>query len=510
MSAPGTKPGTLAWFARHEFRLAWRDGLAMMTAGRRTRARTLVIALAVFALFMHGVAFAVVSRFAYMTAPDKTTLVVVTGSVFLAFALLLSQAMESVTRVFYARSDLDLLLSSPAAAERIFAVRVGTIALSVMAMAALLSAPFIDVLAMLGGAHWLTAYGAVVAVGAAAAAIAAVVTTALFETIGAKRTRLVAQIVAAVIGAGFVIALQLAAIISTGTLSRFALLASAPFVAVAPDASSAVWWPARAVFGDPMALAAMAGASLLLLALSIALAAPRFAHCAVAAAGVAGAPARQNRRRAFRAASPAAMLRRKEWTLLRRDPWLMSQTLMQLLYLVPPAFLLWRSFGSGAEAVLVPVLVMAAGQLAGGLAWLAVSGEDAPDLVATAPLRPGRILRAKTEAVMGVIVAVFAPLIVALALASPFHAAVAAAGILSAAASAAHIQLCFRAQAKRSHFRRRQTSSRIATFAEAFVSIGWAATAALAANDMWIAAAFPAAMAAGILAGARHISPHKG
>jgi ABC-2 type transport system permease protein len=240
------------------------------------------------------------------------------------------------------------------------------------------------------------------------------------------------------------------------------------------------------------------------------LASPRFVRCLFVATGVAGAPARQNRRRAFRAASPAAMLRRKEWTLLRRDPWLMSQTLMQLLYLVPPAFLLWRSFGSGAEAVLVPVLVMAAGQLAGGLAWLAVSGEDAPDLVATAPLRPGRILRAKTEAVMGVIVAVFAPLIVALALASPFHAAVAAAGILSAAASAAHIQLCFRAQAKRSHFRRRQTSSRIATFAEAFVSIGWAATAALAANDMWIAAAFPAAMAAGILAGARHISPHKG
>jgi len=35
-------------------------------------------------------------------------------------------------------------------------------------------------------------------------------------------------------------------------------------------------------------------------------------------------------------------------------------------------------------------------------------------------------------------------------------------------------------QARRSQFRRRQTSSRIATFAEAFSSIGWAATAALA------------------------------
>jgi ABC-2 type transport system permease protein len=441
--------------------------------------------------------------------PDKTTLVVVTGSVMLTFALLLSQAMESVTRVFYARSDLDLLLSSPAAAERIFAVRVGTIAVSLMAMAALLAAPFINVLVVLGGVRWLAAYGAVIAVGAAAAAIAAVATTALFETIGAKRTRLVAQIVAAVVGAGFVIVLQLAAIVSTGTLSRLTFLASAPIVAIAPDARSAVWWPARAVFGDAAALAALAGASLLLLGAAIALVAPRFAGCAIAAAGVATVATRRTHRAHFRAATPQAMLRRKEWTLLRRDPWLMSQTLMQLLYLVPPAFLLWHSFGSGAEVVLVPVLVMAAGQLAGGLAWLAVSGEDAPDLVATAPLRAGQVLRAKTEAVLAVIAMVFAPLLLALALASPLYAAIATFGVLAAAASATLIQLLFRAQAKRSHFRRRQTSSRIATFAEAFVAIGWAAAGALAANDMWAVAAFPAAMAIGILALARYMSPHR-
>jgi ABC-2 type transport system permease protein len=187
----------------------------------------------------------------------------------------------------------------------------------------------------------------------------------------------------------------------------------------------------------------------------------------------------------------------------------MSQSLMQLLYLVPPAFLLWHSFGTGAEAVLVPVLVMAAGQLAGGLAWLAVSGEDAPELVATAPLHGSQILRAKTEAVMGAVGIVFAPLVIALALASPLYAAVAVVGVMAAAASATHIQLCFRAQAKRSHFRRRQTSSRIATFAEAFVSIGWAGAAALAANELWLAAGVPAVMAIGILAGARAISPHR-
>jgi ABC-2 type transport system permease protein len=320
----------------------------------------------------------------------------------------------------------------------------------------------------------------------------------------------VAQIVAAVIGAGFVIGLQIAAIVSHGTLSRLAILTSAPIVGIAPDIGSIVWWPARALLGDMAAIAGVLGAGIVLLGVSIALVAPRFADCAIAAGTVpARTPQRPHASR-FRSASPNAMLRRKEWTLLRRDPWLVSQTLMQLLYLLPPAFLLWRGFGGegATQVLLVPVLVMAAGQLAGGLAWLAISGEDAPELVATAPLSAGNILRAKVEAVMGSILMVFAPFIVALALVSPFCAVVAAVGIAIAAASATEIQLCFRAQAKRSHFRRRQTSSRVATFAEAFVSIAWAATAALAATGT-VLAAMPGVVAVGILASAHLLNPHK-
>jgi ABC-2 type transport system permease protein len=89
---------------------------------------------------------------------------------------------------------------------------------------------------------------------------------------------------------------------------------------------------------------------------------------------------------------------------------------------------------------------------------------------------------------------------------SPFHAVATAIGILVAAASATAIQLWFRAQAKRSHFRRRQTSSRVATFAEAFSSITWAATAALAAAGTWFALV-TATIAILILTGARAMSP---
>src|SRR5205807_6543394 len=106
---------------------------------------------------------------------------------------------------------------------------------------------------------------------------------------------------------------------------------------------------------------------------------------------------------------------------LLRDPWLMSQSLMQLLYLLPPFFLLSRMFYSDGHsaALLVPVLIMAAGQLAGGLAWLAISGEDAPDLIASAPVTAGRVWRGKAEAVAGGIAIVFGPILFVLAIVDP-------------------------------------------------------------------------------------------
>src|SRR5262249_41212350 len=210
----------------------------------------------------------------------------------------------------------------------------------------------------------------------------------------------------------------------------------------------------------------------------------------------------------FRDRSVAAVLRRKEWTLLWRDPWLVSQTLMQLLYLLPPAFLLWSSFGQGSNAsiLIVPLLIMGAGQLAGALAWLAICGEDAPDLIASAPLQSVRVLRAKTAAVMIAIAVVFGPFITVLGLIAPFCALIACVGVAIGAASTTSIQIWFRTQAKRSHFRRRQTSSRVATYAEALSSCSWAGTGALAASGSWLAIV-GGVIALAILGGALMISP---
>ena len=511
MSAVILRAGTLSWFARHELRLAWREWLAMMTAGQRWRARRIVIGFLIFVAILHLVAYAMVGPYAEIGShPSQRALVVITASLLLSWSAMMSQAMESVTRIFYARADLDLVLSSPAAATRLFAVRIGALALQVTVMALLLAAPFIDMLALRGGVYWLGAYGVVLALGFTAVAAAVAATVALFRALGPKRTRLVAQIAAAVIGAAFVIGLQVAAILSSGTLSRLTLLQSDVLLRHVPAIDSALWWPARAALGDGAALAVVVGASALLLLAAIGSFAPRFAHHTLSTAGIAHGTARSRRRReGFRQVSPAAALRRKEWVLLLRDPWLLSQSLMQLLYLVPPALLLWRNFAAGDHglALLVPVLIMAAGQLAGGLAWLTISGEDAPDLIATAPVPAGTVVRAKIAAVMGALAVVFVPFSLALSLASPRDAIIAAIGVVIAGASATAIQLWFRSQAKRSQFRRRQTSSRVATFAEAFSSIGWAGTGAVAASGTPWLALLPGLLALGIVFGARAISP---
>jgi ABC-2 type transport system permease protein len=195
--------------------------------------------------------------------------------------------MESVTRAFYTRQDLDLILSSPASARRVFAVRMAAIALAATALTTVLAGPFLNVLVLADGARWLAGYGVLAAMGALSTAFAIVLTVALFRGLGPRRTRLISQIVSAVVGAAFVIGVQAVAILSTGSFSRLAFLRSERVIALAPETGSLLWWPAHAAMGDLAALALVLAASLGLLVLVIAVFSANFGDHVVAAAGVA-------------------------------------------------------------------------------------------------------------------------------------------------------------------------------------------------------------------------------
>ena len=499
------------WFAKFEARLAWRDLFSMMAGGEKRRRRRVIIGLLTLPLFMHSLAFLVLYFAAPGIHPDLQTLIILTASILVSGSALLAQAMESVTRTFYVRSDLELIMSAPVNAGRVFAVRICAMAVSAAGMSMLVIGPFINVLAWRSGVQWLAAYGVLVSVALTGTALAVVFTVTLIRLIGPKRTRLAAQIAAAIIGGMFVIALQVSAMMSTGSLSRFAFLQSRFVLAHAPGEQSLFWLPARAALGDAYALLFVLGSSLLLFAAVTARYAPRFPDHVLAATSAAQESIRKELpTRAFRVIPIASSLRLKERKLLLRDPWLISQSLMQLLYLIPPAMLLWRGFGSGTtngtSIVLVPVLIMTAGQLAGGLAWLTISGEDAPDLVLSAPVALNGLLRAKVETVLqcvGILLLPFAALLTLVSLRQAFAVAL---GGAAAAASATSIQLWFRAQAKRSQFRRRHTSSRLATFSEALVTLIWASAGAVATVSAPLAA-IPVLVAFAVLVCVRAISP---
>ncbi len=232
-------------------------------------------------------AYAIIAPFAEAGIwPDKTTLLTITGSVILSWMLMLSQAMESVTRAFYARADLDLILSSPASARRLFAVRMTAIALATALLMTVLASPFINTLALYDGPRWLAAYGVLLAMGALATALALAVTVALFRSLGPRRTRWVSQILSAVLAAAFVLGVQAATILVTGSLSGISLLRSGSVVDLAPETTSFIWWPAHAVMGNATALALVLGISLALLTLVIAIFSATFEDLVSAAAGV--------------------------------------------------------------------------------------------------------------------------------------------------------------------------------------------------------------------------------
>src|SRR5271170_190100 len=180
------------------------------------------------------------------------------------------------------RSDPVLAGRSLAALRRAYRA----IAVTVAAMSLALAAPFINVLSWLGGLRWLAAYGVAVALAMVAVALAVLLTVGLFRTIGPKRTRLGAQIAAAVIGASFAIGVQFGAILSFGTPSRVVFLQSEVLTRYAPDTASILWWPARAILGDLLALAVVFSISAVMLATTIATFAPRLGQMALATAGV--------------------------------------------------------------------------------------------------------------------------------------------------------------------------------------------------------------------------------
>jgi ABC-2 type transport system permease protein len=449
------RPGSLPWLVLHDVRVKARG-----REGRWGR----IIAMLLLAL-LPIVGGAVMAWRVRGGADLPLAALGSVGAVLLGMMLVMvSSAYAHVLRLGRDRGELELLLTAP---------------LPVALPFLLLTAPFFLFSAAFGHVTWVAGPLVVVSVALVATALALTIATLLDRLLGPKLAKLVAQVA----GVGLA-----AAVFALGQAPNFApkwFDAQLAFFSQRPP--TPFDWPAQAVFGQPLPLITVLGLALAASQCSAWLAASRME---AAPADPTAAPHVPRRGRAVRfGGSATAVLFGKELKLLGRDPELISQIGQQLVFMVPILALIFTD-GQVTPARLAAAGVFLAGALSSSLAWLVLCAEDAPDLIAAAPLRPGVAIRAKLAA------ALTPPLLMVSVLALVVLPKSPVAGLASAA-----MQAWTQPPARRSAFRKRYRSSLLMAVGE-FVLLGSlaGATRLLLAGSWWTLAvlAVPALMLAGV------------
>jgi len=496
------KPGSTLWLMRHEMRLTWRGFTRARAGGGRFRRLWLLLLLPTLLLFTAGLPLGFALR--HVQVPVGPVSAVVAAAVTLGlFTLMLSQTLAAAVAALYERADLDLLFSSPIRPRRVLTVRFLAVAVNVFALFGLLTTPIILPSVVMGHPTWIALEAVLFSIGLAATGAGLLIAAALFRAIGPRRTRTVGQLLAAITGAAFFITAQAYNIL--GRRQSASLWTSLVRIARDPrfHAPPGLDWPLRAALGEPLPLMAAIAVGAGLFAIANQILGARFAADAASAAG-----AGTGRRRA-RAGRPAAFSGdvfqatfRKELRLLVRDPALISQVLLRVLYMVPLGFLLLRRAGEGQNILLpgtVAALGLMAGQVTASLAWITVSAEDAPDLLSAAPAPIAILRRGKIAAAIAPVATMLVPILLALAIFAPWVALVGALGCAAQMTMAALVNIWWQRPGKRADFRRRRQASWFVTLAELLLGLLIAGTTALVAfGSAWGLA--PAAVAlAGVL-----------
>jgi ABC-2 type transport system permease protein len=318
----------------------------------------------------------------------------------------------------------------------------------------------------------------------------------LLRLAGVRRTRLVAQIVSTVIGASFIVSVQVWNLLPWEMRSSISATVAAAQNGGAFNVQGPLWIPVRAAGGDALALLQWCLLSLAVFAATVLLVGDVFARDAVRIAGLPDATRRRPARAARFKCGIGTSLRRKEWRLLARDPWLLSQMLLQVIYTLPVSFIIWKAMGpNGSVALSIgPAVVVIASQLSAALAWLTISSEDAPEFLASAPVTRAEVERSKLQAIALPIVIVIGLPLLGLAIIAPRTAAITCLFGCGAAVSTAMINIWHPIPGKRGNVMRRHSQSKFVAIMEHAMSMLWAVAMMLVALRSY-AAAIPIAIA---------------
>jgi ABC-2 type transport system permease protein len=378
--------GSLPWFVRHELRLWWREA-----STKGLSKRVILISGGLSVLLLGWLWFSL--RSVRKVLPNILTPTVgfwfaVTVWVF-AFLFALKEAMAQSSIAIFDRGDLDLLMTSPISSKVIFASRLLGIAVGTFLSFSLFIIPVSIAVVLLGFYSLLGIYPAFMSIALVATSFGMLLSLWLTRILGAKRARSLVDFLSIIISSLFVLLSQLPNLIRVYHFQWPEFFLKWPIFSQA----SPLWFPVRALYFDPLSVLFSLSFSIGSLWLTAELL-NRWFLSSTQQIIVEKTKVPQT----FTPFSTNlnALLLKKEWKLILRNPYLLSRTFLPILLLIP---LILASLGGTQRIALVSLLsmgtVLIGSQFATALTLIAVSAEEAPDLLQSSPVSGGKIRQLK-------------------------------------------------------------------------------------------------------------------
>jgi ABC-2 type transport system permease protein len=335
------------------------------------------------------------------------------------------QAMQQSAYALFDRGDLDLLVSSPVSPKVIFASRLIGVALRVFLNYCPIVVPLVLLAIGLGFPQLLGVLPTLASVTLITASLAMLLTLRLVRWFGARRARGVAQIFTAGLSAGLFLATQLPNLLGGSAVTPADWLQSWFGTEGYLGSESLLWFPVRSLFLD---LPSVLG--LLLLSGGLAWVTVEMLHQAFISGtqqAVTDKRQRSPRREMGFSGGFNQVVILKEWRIIWRNPYLVSATCLQVLFLIPALIIVLRgdagaiassrSPSSGDFSTFVTVTSIVIGEsLTQTLTRICVSGEEAADLLRASPIAGTRLRGLKLLAALIPVWLLLSPLFLSLML----------------------------------------------------------------------------------------------
>lgn len=403
----------LGLLLRNEIKVRWRE----LTG--ETKPATLVLSGVLILVVIHFFLWYLTRGLqGVLTSPLPPEAALIAAALLIVmFPFGVSAGINHSVVALFDRGDLDLLVSSPVGSRTVFASRVVAVAAGVFVTLGLFMFPIASTGVLIGVPQLLGAIPTLVSLSVVSASVGMLITLFLVRLLGARRARTVSQVVAALTGLLLVLASQLPNLLGGGDqlaqwlFPLFEYFNSSRFFAV----DSLFWLPFRSMFLHPLGTLVSLTLTGLIFWATVTLLHRAFAY----GVGLTDTAPKRARRSGgtvrFRSSTPLRVMVRKEWKLIRRDPFLISQVLLQAAYFLPAVYVLLFSDSTGIRGLnfspaLAATITVLAGITTSGLARIAVVGEEAGDLLEAAPVTGQQVERAKMIAVLAPVWTVVVPL----------------------------------------------------------------------------------------------------